>query len=106
MEFGIKVKGMDDIMRSLDKLSKGIDPQELTRWAKTCETMARKLCNDKLSDIILRSQGKELDISVKDKKSADCVVKAIESNLPLMPLFVQGVFTKLASDLRQAKFNS
>lgn len=106
MEFGIKVKGMDDIMKSLDKLSKGIDPQELASWAKTCETMARKLCNDKLSDIILRSQGKELDISVKDKKSADCVVKAIESNLALMPLFIQGVFTKLASDLRQAKFNS
>ena len=106
MEFGIKVKGMDDLMKSLDKLSKGIDPQELAHWAKTCETMARKLCNDKLSDIILRSQGKELDISVKDKKSADCLVKAIESNLALMPLFIQGVFTKLASDLRQAKFNS
>ena len=106
MEFGIKVKGMDDVMKSLDKLSKGIDPQELACWAKTCETMARKLCNDKLSDIILRSQGKELDISVKDKKSADCLVKAIESNLALMPLFIQGVFTKLASDLRQARFDS
>lgn len=106
MEFGIKVKGMDDIMKSLDKLSKGLDPQELARWAKTCETEARKLCGDKLSDIILRSQDKELDISVKDKTSADCLVKAIESNLPLMPLFVQGVFTKLASDLRQANFNS
>lgn len=105
MEFGIKVKGMDDIMRSLDKLSKGIDPQELARWAKTCETMARKLCNDKLSDIILRSQGKELDVSIKDRKSADCLVKAIENNLPLMPLFIQGAFTKLASDLRQVKFN-
>ena len=34
MEFGIKVKGMDDIMRSIDKLSKGIDPQELAGWAK------------------------------------------------------------------------
>lgn len=106
MEFGINVKDMDDITKAIDKLSKGIDPQELGRWAKTCEIMARKLCNDKLSDIILRGQGKELDISVKDKKSADCLVKAIESNLPLMPLFVQGVFTKLASDLRQAKFDS
>jgi hypothetical protein len=92
-------------MRSIDKLSKGIDPQELARWAKTCETMAKKLCNDKLYGIILRSQGKELDVSIKDRKSADCLVKAIESNLPLMPLFIQGVFTKLASDLRQAKFN-
>ena len=92
-------------MKSLDKLSEGMDPQELARWAKTCETMARKLCNDKLSDIILRGQGKELDISVKDKKSADCLVKAIESNLASMPLFVQGVFTKLASDLRQARFD-
>ena len=106
MEFGIKVKGMDDITKAIDKLSKSIDPQELARWAKTCETMARKLCNDKLSDIILRSQGKELDISVKDKKSADCIIKVIESNLPLMPLFVQGMFAKLASDLRQAKFDS
>jgi hypothetical protein len=93
-------------MKSVDKLSKGIDPQELARWAKTCETMARKLCNDKVSDIILRSQGKELDISVKDKKSADCVVKSIESNLALMPLFIQGVFTKLESDLKQARFDS
>ncbi len=104
MEFGIKVKGMDDIMRSLDKLSKGIDPQELSRWAKTCEAMAKKNCGDKLHDITLRAIDKELDISLKDKKSAKCLVRAIETNLPLMPLFIQGVFTKLASDLRQAKF--
>jgi len=105
MEFGIK-KGMDDIMGSLDKLSKGVDPQELSRWAKTCDTMVKKICNNRLSDIILRSQGKELDISIKDKKSADCLVKAIETNLLSMPLFIQGVFIKLASDLREAKFNS
>ena len=104
MEFGIKVKGMNDIMRSLDKLSKGIDPQELARWAKICETMAKKLCNDKMHDITLRARQKELDLSIKDQKSAQCLVKAIEKNLPLMPLFIQGVFTKLASDLRQAKF--
>ncbi len=36
-------------MKSVDKLSKDIDPQELARWAKTCETMARKHCNDKVS---------------------------------------------------------
>jgi len=106
MEFGIKVKGMDDVLRSLDKLSKDIDPQELERWAKTCETMAKKICNDKLHDITLRARDKELDLSIKDMKSAQCLVKAIETNLPLMPLFIQGVFTKLASDLKQAKFNS
>ena len=106
MEFGIKVNGMDDVLRSLDKLSKGIDPQELERWAKTCETMAKKICNDKLHDITLRARDKELDLSIKDMKSAQCLVKAIETNLPLMPLFIQGVFTKLASDLKQAKFNS
>jgi hypothetical protein len=106
MEFGIKVKGMDDVLRSLDKLSKDIDPQELERWAKTCESMAKKICNDKLHDITLRARDKELDLSIKDMKSAQCLVKAIETNLPLMPLFIQGVFTKLASDLRQAKFNS
>jgi len=106
VEFGIKVKGMDDVMRSLDKLSKGIDPQELARWASTCETAAKKICNDKLNYITLRARDKDLDFSIKDKKSARCLVKSIESNLPSMPLFIQGVFTKLASDLRIAKFNS
>ncbi|HZA69685.1 MAG TPA: hypothetical protein VE548_08285 [Nitrososphaeraceae archaeon] len=105
MEFGIKANGMDDIMKSIDKLSKGIDPEELARWCKTCEMAAKKLCDDKLHDITLRSQGKQLDVSLKDKKSADCLIKAIETNLPLMPLFIQGVFTKLSSDLREAKFN-
>ncbi len=42
MEFGIKVKGMDDIMKSLDKLSKGIDPQELARWAKLVKQWQEK----------------------------------------------------------------
>lgn len=105
MEFGIKTNGMDDIMKSIDNLSKGIDPEELARWCKTCETAAKKICNDKLHDITLRSKGKELDVSLKDKKSADCLVKAIKINLPLMPLFIQGIFTKLESDLREAKFN-
>jgi hypothetical protein len=106
MEFGIKTKGMYDIMRSIDKLAKGIDPQELNRWAKTIETLAKKSCNDKFNDITLRSLDKELDLSIKDRKSAGCLVKAIEINLPLMPLYTQGVFTKLANDLRQAKFNA
>jgi hypothetical protein len=105
MEFGIETKGMDEIMKSIDKLTKGIDPQELTHWSKRIEKIAKQLCNDKLSDITLRSHDKELDLSVKDRKSADCLIKAIETNLPSMPLFMQGVFSKLASDLREAKFN-
>ena len=97
---------MNEITKVIDKPSKVRDQQELSRWAKTCETMARNLCNDRLSDIILRSQGRELDIAVKDKKSADCLVKSIECNLSSMPFFVQGVFIKLVSDLKQATFNS
>ena len=105
MKFGVKANGMDEIMKSIDKLSRGIDPEELARWCKTCETAAKKLCNDRLHDITLRSQGKELDVSLKDKESADCLLRAIEANLPLMPLFIKGVFTKLGSDLREANFN-
>jgi hypothetical protein len=105
MEFGVKVKGMNNIMRSFDKLSNGIDPQELARWAKTCETMAKNLCNDKMHDITLRGRDEELDLSIKDKKSAECLVKAIESHLLSMPLFIQGIFTKLASDLGKAKLS-
>ena len=106
MESGIKFKSMNEKTKAIDKFSKVSDSQELAWWAKTCETTARKLCNDRLSDIILRSKGKELDIAVKDKKLADCLVKAIENNLSLMPFFVQGVFTNLVRDLKQATFNS
>ena len=106
MDFSIESKGMDDIRKSIDKLSKGMDPQELGHWAKRIEKIAKKICDDKLSDITLRTHDKELDLSVKDRKSADCLVKAIETNIPSMPLFIQGVFIKLASGLREAKFNS
>jgi len=105
MEFGLKTKGMDNIMKSTDELAKGIDPQELNRWAKTVETFAKKFCNDRLYNITLRSLDRELDLAVKNRKSADCLVRAIETNLPLMPLYIQGVFFKLASELTQAKFN-
>ena len=111
MEFGIKVKGMDEIMRSLDKLSKGVDPQELEHWAKTCETMAKKLCNDNLYNITLRARDKELDLSIKDKRSANCLVKAIEANprnyiaqptlsLSTAPCFLDGQITPRHIDLR------
>lgn len=103
---GIDDKGLDEAKDSLNKLAKGIDPQELSHWAKRIEKIAKQLCNDRLSDLTLRSHDKELDLSVKDRKTADCLIKAIETNLPSMPLFMQGVFSKLASDLREAKFNS
>jgi hypothetical protein len=103
---GIDDKGLDEAKDSLNKLAKGIDPQELSHWAKRIEKIAKQLCNDRLSDLTLRSHDKELDLSAKDRKTADCLIKAIETNIPSMPLFMQGVFSKLASDLREAKFNS
>ena len=49
MDFSIESKGMDDIRKSIDKLSKGMDPQELGHWAKRIEKIAKKICDDKLS---------------------------------------------------------
>jgi len=82
MEFKLKTKCMEDIMRSIDKLCRGIDPQGLNRWAKTVETFAKKFCNDRLHNITLRRLDRELDLAVRDRKSADCLVRAIETNLP------------------------
>ena len=106
MEFGIESKGMDKIMKSIDKLAIGLDPQELAQWARKIEAMARQLSKDSPNYIALKdTDGKELELSVKNRKSANCLVKAIETNIPSMSLFVQGVFSKLASELREAKFN-
>ena len=106
MKVAIETSGMDKIIKSIDKLAKGIDLQELENWVKTIEKRTKQVCTESSKSITFKhSKGKQIYVNIKDRNSADCLTRAIESCIPSMSLFLQGVFTKFACEVRDAKFN-
>lgn len=89
-----------------DQLSNTVKQEELRRWTSMIERTAREICGDTLNNIILKNTtGTLFDLSFKDEKSADCLVQAIDRYIHSMPIFLQGVFQKLATEITQAKFS-
>lgn len=96
MKFSIDVKGLDEAISELDKLAKGLDPEEFARWIRTVEATAKELCEDSENKIVFKHiEGKKMEFSVKDKKSRDCLVKAIETHFNSMPMLIQGFYSVL-----------
>lgn len=102
MKFGFDVQGMDDVMKSLNALGKGINSYELNQWACIIETTARKECNT--NSIKLTAEGYNIHIQYENEKSKECIIRAIHRHLHLMPLLLQGIFKKLATDLQSGAF--
>jgi hypothetical protein len=103
---GIDVKGLDEAVYSLNELAKGVTPEELNQWTNMIERTAKEICGDTLNNIKLRqTHGKEFQLAVKDRKSALCLIQAIDRYIHCMPLILQGVFQKLSIDLKQGRFN-
>jgi hypothetical protein len=91
---------------SPDQVSKTVKQEEISRWTSMIETTAREICGDTLNNITLRNtNATSFDLAIKDEKSADCLVQAIDRYIHSMPIFLQGVFQKLATEIKQAKFN-
>lgn len=98
----IDIKGIG----STDQLSNLVRQEELRDWTGMIERTAREICGDTLNNIMLRNtSGILFELAIEDKKSADCLVQAIDRYIHSMPIFLQGVFQKLATEIRQAKFN-
>ena len=98
----IDIKGIE----SPDQLSNNLKQEELRNWTGMIERTAREICGDTLNDIMLRNTSETLfDVTIKDQKSADCLVQAIDRHIHSMPIFLQGVFQKLATKIKQSKFN-
>ncbi|HJR84701.1 MAG TPA: hypothetical protein VJ772_04960 [Nitrososphaeraceae archaeon] len=106
MKFGLERKGFEEALKSLDDLAKGVHPDELAKWVRTIEATAKNLCNDSEDKIVFRHlQESELKFSVKDKKSRDCLVKAIETHIDAMPTMLQGFFRVLKYKLANTDTN-
>lgn len=102
MKFGFDVKGMDDVKKTLEALGKGINSYELNQWACIVETTARQECNT--NNIKLTAEGYNIHIQYDDEKSKECIIRAINRHVHLMPLLLQGIFRKLADDMRSGAF--
>lgn len=97
---------MDGAIKAANTLADSIRPQAMNLWANTVETTARRLCNDTTNSIELKhTLDKHLRFGYKDEKSKECLVRAIETHLSSMPPLLQGVYRKLAEDIRTGKFN-
>ena len=104
MNPGIDEKGMDEVNKSIDKLP--VDPKELAEWTTKIEITAKQLCNDSADNIVFKHvDGVNLNFSVRDVQSRDCLIKALETHLPSIPKFLQGFFDVFRNDLKNVKFN-
>lgn len=102
---GIDNKGINEAIISFNELAKSIQPQQLSQWADMVETTAKELCGDTMGDIELRGQGNKLYLRYKEHKSKICLIQAIDSHVHSMPIPLQGVFIKLATDLKTGSSN-
>jgi len=100
VRFGIDVHGMDDVMNSLRQHGRGINSFELAQWAGIVESTARHMCYEVKDNIELNAEGNFLHFSFDDEKSKECLTKAIERHLYVMPAIIQSIFRKLMNDIK------
>lgn len=104
MRFGIDISGMDDVMKSLRQLGRGVNSYELAQWASIIENTARHMCYEVKDNIEIKAQGNVLHFRYEDERSKECLLRAIQRHLDLMPTIIQSIFRKLANDIRSGAF--
>ncbi|HJR86011.1 MAG TPA: hypothetical protein VJ772_11680 [Nitrososphaeraceae archaeon] len=84
-----------------------ISPKELAHWCDVIESAAKNNCEDNMAKIIFSycPDKKSIGFYINDAKSRDCLVKSIETNLPLIPESLQGFFSVFKYDLKNLKFD-
>ena len=100
MRFGLDVHGMNDVMNSLRQRGRDMNTIELNQWAGIIENTAKQMCVDVRESIDLTARGSMLHFRYEDERSKECLIRAIERHLHLMPFIVQGIFRKLLTDLK------
>lgn len=94
----------EQILKTLDKLA--VDPKELAYWTTAVETTAKHLCKDKTGKIefLYCPEEKSMRFYLKDSKSRDCLMEAIEIHYQQIPESLQGFFSVLKYNLKYVEF--
>ena len=94
---------IDEMLKTLHKLPINVDV--LCHWIGAIEITAKHMCNDMNDSVVFQySPENPLKYYVRDSRSRDCLVKAIEINLPFIPELLQGFFSVLKYNLKNVKF--
>ena len=101
----LKENSIDEMLKTLSKLPINVDV--LCHWIAAIEITAKHMCNDMKDNIVFEySAENPLKYYVKDSRSRDCLVKAIEINLPFIPELLQGFFSVFKYNLKNVDFNT
>ena len=105
MEFGIKDRTLEEILKTLDKIVQ--NPDDLEHWTMSIETAAKDMGDYKRDKIDFEYYPDErvMKFFVKDAKSRDDLVKSVEVHLPLIPESLQGFFRVFKYNLKKVKFD-
>lgn len=96
-------RSIEETLKTLDKLV--VSPEELAHWCDVLESAARDNCKIMRLKFNYCPDKKSIEFIVEDTKSRDCLVKSIETNLPLIPESLQGFFSVFKYDLKNMKFD-
>ena len=105
MVFEIKDRGIEEILKTLDRLV--VDPDELEHSTRSIEITAKAMSNGEGDKIDLEYYPKEkfMKFFVKDTKARDNLVKSIQIHFELIPESLQGFFIVFKYNLKNVKFD-
>ena len=105
MVFEIKDRGIEEILKTLDRLV--VNPDELEHWTRSIEITAKVISNDEGDKIDFEYYPKEkyMKFFVRDTKARDNLVKSVEIHLPLIPESLQGFFSVFKYNLKKVEFD-
>ena len=92
---------LKNILNTIERIA--VSQGEVAYWLKSIETTARHMCNKSENIVLEYDKGKNIKFFIKDDKSLDCLVKAIEILLPSIPEMLQGFFTVFKYNLKNLK---
>jgi len=105
MSDGSEMRMIQRLVQEIERLKLGLDPEVLAAWYRKVEVDARARARPDLRDSIqvVRDPVLTMKFEFKTSKRAVAdVIKAIDDNLPQMPLATRLYFQKL-SELIQAQ---
>lgn len=105
--FDIKITGLDDILKSLEKMQYGLSLEGINSYCEQIKKAATNcgIARDELELEATRSVDDVISIkcSLQDRGKKECLIKAINEIMPSMPITLRPLFENLLSQLNDTE---
>ncbi len=108
MAFDIKIEGLDEAIRKLEEMKRGLEPDVFAQWVNTIEKTAKEICQDPdCKRITFKPVGDlRIDIRLADSSAVNCVIQAIQKHMSSMPLTTRAFYQEVIKQLESRKNNT